>query len=555
MFRYLILILLLFLPKPAPAADPAQIGLDDRVRAITTELRCVVCQNLSVADSPSEMAQQMRAIVREQLQQGKSPEEIKAYFVSKYGEWVLLAPSKEGFSLLVWVLPFVAAAVGTLFVIFALRRWTRQTRSSASRRADPALLARVRDELEAATPAVVDSEALAAQSPYERERDRLYADIQELEFDYQAGKFSEADYSELRRNLEGKAAAVLEQIDFSRTAEKAKKEAPGSAASSNAPSARTHNGGGFRRWQMALGGAFLLLFGLALGVLLTQSLRPRGSDQDSITGDFLTGTGPGGIAKNSPGGDMNSLLQQGRAAFEARDWPKAIEAFKSVLAVAPDHPEAHTYMGLILIQAGHSDGALAAFDRALGFDPNFPLALWGKGMVLYRDKQDLDGARQALTKLVTLLPRGQERSEVEKVLADMPETGKTAQASPAPVKAAEAVSARIEGTISIGANVKDKVDPNAVLFIIARSGSAAAGPPLAVVKIDRPIFPLRYSVGPENAMMGGSAFTGKISISARLDKDGNAMTRESGNLQGEYRKNPADVGSHTIDIVLDQVAP
>ncbi|MET0689462.1 MAG: cytochrome c-type biogenesis protein CcmH, partial [Candidatus Binatia bacterium] len=71
----------------APAPD-----LDDQTRAIATELRCVVCQNLSVADSPSEMAQQMRAIVREQLQAGKSPDEIKAFFVSKYGEWVLLKP-------------------------------------------------------------------------------------------------------------------------------------------------------------------------------------------------------------------------------------------------------------------------------------------------------------------------------------------------------------------------------------------------------------------------------------------------------------------------------
>src|SRR5437879_12749644 len=77
---------------PAPAPD-----LDDQTRAIATELRCVVCQNLSVADSPSEMAQQMRAIVREQLQAGKSPDQIKDYFVSKYGEWGLLEPKHRGF--------------------------------------------------------------------------------------------------------------------------------------------------------------------------------------------------------------------------------------------------------------------------------------------------------------------------------------------------------------------------------------------------------------------------------------------------------------------------
>src|SRR5512146_1834472 len=58
--------------------------LEDRVRAIASELRCVVCQNLSVADSPSELAKEMRNLVRELVQQGKTREEIDAYFVSRY---------------------------------------------------------------------------------------------------------------------------------------------------------------------------------------------------------------------------------------------------------------------------------------------------------------------------------------------------------------------------------------------------------------------------------------------------------------------------------------
>src|SRR5437879_12681037 len=91
----------------APAPD-----LDDQTRAIATELRCVVCQNLSVADSPSEMAQQMRAIVREQLQAGKSPDQIKDFFLSKYGGVVLLKPKTSGFSALVWLLPHLVLIVG-----------------------------------------------------------------------------------------------------------------------------------------------------------------------------------------------------------------------------------------------------------------------------------------------------------------------------------------------------------------------------------------------------------------------------------------------------------
>ena len=103
MSRYLIIALCFFASHVAFAADAPD--LEDQTRAISTELRCVVCQNLSIADSPSEMAQQMRAIVREQLQAGKSPQEIKDYFVTKYGGWVLLKPATEGFSLLVWEAP------------------------------------------------------------------------------------------------------------------------------------------------------------------------------------------------------------------------------------------------------------------------------------------------------------------------------------------------------------------------------------------------------------------------------------------------------------------
>ena len=77
---------------------------------------------------------------------------------------------------------------------------------------------------------------------------------------------------------------------------------------------------------------------------------------------------------------------------------------------------------------------------------------------------------------------------------------------------------------------------------------------MAVKKIERPAFPLSYSLGPENVMMQGRPFVGKVAISVRLDKDGNPITRQPGDLSGEYKKNPVDVGSKNVDIVLDQVA-
>ena len=124
----------------------SSLDLEDRVREIASELRCVVCQNLSVADSPSDLAKEMRNLVREQVQQGKSREEVQAYFVSRYGEYVLLSPPKRGFNLLVWGLPFLAVVAGGGLVYLVTRRWTQQTPTHRPA-VDPAYSERVRREL------------------------------------------------------------------------------------------------------------------------------------------------------------------------------------------------------------------------------------------------------------------------------------------------------------------------------------------------------------------------------------------------------------------------
>jgi cytochrome c-type biogenesis protein CcmH len=109
-------------PTPAPQTNPA---LEARVRQVAAQLRCVVCQGLSIEDSPSELAVEMKAVVREQLAAGKSPDEVKRYFVEKYGEWILLQPKAEGFNLVVYLLPVLFVLGGIAFVVFAVRRWTR----------------------------------------------------------------------------------------------------------------------------------------------------------------------------------------------------------------------------------------------------------------------------------------------------------------------------------------------------------------------------------------------------------------------------------------------
>jgi cytochrome c-type biogenesis protein CcmH len=118
---------------------------EQAVRDIAAELRCVVCQSLSVADSPSETAHQMRGIIREHLAAGQTPDQVKAYFVDKYGTWILLAPPRNGFSLLVWVMPFAGLAVGLLVIALTVRRWSR--RAAVTEAAPPTLDEAMRERI------------------------------------------------------------------------------------------------------------------------------------------------------------------------------------------------------------------------------------------------------------------------------------------------------------------------------------------------------------------------------------------------------------------------
>jgi cytochrome c-type biogenesis protein CcmH len=67
----------------------------------------------------------MRATVRDQLAAGRTPDEVRQYFVDRYGEWILLEPKASGFNLLVYVLPWLALLAGLTFIVLAVRRWTR----------------------------------------------------------------------------------------------------------------------------------------------------------------------------------------------------------------------------------------------------------------------------------------------------------------------------------------------------------------------------------------------------------------------------------------------
>lgn len=128
----LVLLCSAFIRAPVLQRAAQETALEQRTSAVASQLRCPVCQGLSIQDSPSELAQQMRGVVRDQLAAGRSPEEVKRYFIEKYGEWILLEPEAHGFNMLVYILPVAAVIVGAAVIVVAVRRWSRPSRPAAS---------------------------------------------------------------------------------------------------------------------------------------------------------------------------------------------------------------------------------------------------------------------------------------------------------------------------------------------------------------------------------------------------------------------------------------
>jgi cytochrome c-type biogenesis protein CcmH len=128
--RALILIVLL-LAAPAYAVDPREMLTDPtqekRARALSAELRCVVCQNQSIDDSDADLAKDLRTLIRARIATGDSDQEVIEYVTARYGDFVLLKPPVKGATLVLWLGPILFAAFGAAGIVLYYRR--RRTES------------------------------------------------------------------------------------------------------------------------------------------------------------------------------------------------------------------------------------------------------------------------------------------------------------------------------------------------------------------------------------------------------------------------------------------
>ena len=260
----------------------------------------------------------------------------------------------------------------------------------------------------------------------EAKRVALWA-LRELEFEHAAGHVSDPDYAELRARYEAEAAETLRALD-----------ALGPAPTPTvAPAAPTGRASGWRHpAALAVAAVALLVFGVALGVGIVRYTEPERMADAAPTGsrplaspDAPKPGGPPSMA-NAPRGPVTPQMLQGmleaaRESLFAGRYSEAIAAYQAVLKRDPDNVDALTHMGLIAAVAARGehgpemiDRALGLFDRALKLSPDYPPALLYRGQVLYEAKKDTAGAIRSWERFVKVMPAGEERARVERMIAE-----------------------------------------------------------------------------------------------------------------------------------------
>jgi cytochrome c-type biogenesis protein CcmH len=142
-------LILLFssLTPPALGATVEEQQIDLQVREVAKTLRCTICQNESIWESQAELAQQMRDLIKERLLKGESPDQVRAYFLSRYGDYILLTPQKSGMNWILWAGPFVLLAGGGAVLYRTVSRWVAKT--AAAKQGDlPPIDDRLRKRIE-----------------------------------------------------------------------------------------------------------------------------------------------------------------------------------------------------------------------------------------------------------------------------------------------------------------------------------------------------------------------------------------------------------------------
>jgi len=387
-----------------PAATEAR-----RVDEVAAGLRCPTCQGLSVKDSSSQVAQSMRAIIGEQLGEGRTPDQVRTWFVGRYGSWILLTPESSGLGWLVWVLPVAAVGAGAAAALLVLRR-----RSTAG--------AVEEHDQEAVEEALLAAERGAIEIPGTPDGERLESSLlllASVRADRSAGLSSAAAEALATQRVAGALAAAR-------------------AVPSPQPGPQVARRSGRRvpvglRWAGVTAGFVLVVSGVlavntaerGAGQLITGNLPNSDATPEMETGGSSTAGGDTALdglraAVAAAPEDRAARLALARALSDAGRLDEAAAEYREVLVREPEDARTRLLLAAALLQTGDLTGARTEVDAVLAAQPDDPDALLLSGIVQNRQGDPSSGT--TLRRFLALAPGEHPGREVAETLlgADTP---------------------------------------------------------------------------------------------------------------------------------------
>lgn len=321
---------------------------EDRVAELGARIRCPVCQNEAVIDSPSETARQMLAIIEEKVAAGESDRQIERFFIERYGDWVLLDPPMDGRFLLLWGLPLAALGLGA-FAIARRRRSARADREGAG-------------GLDVRRHALADIEELRAQ-------------VQEGEIPPEV-----AEGLEERYRIEAETA---EPETDPRT----------TLSSRTRPQQQARS-----RARLVVGWLIGILAMVVAVVMATQAAEqdePAAAARDlsQVSNQELEGV----VAENPEVVGMRMALAD--RYFDTGEWRRALEHYLEVLKRDYGEPDAWARAGWCVYQLGEPDLAAGYVERSLTISPDDPETTLYLGMIRLYGQEDAEAALPLLQQI------------------------------------------------------------------------------------------------------------------------------------------------------------
>jgi len=317
------------------------------------------------------------------------------------------------------------------------------------------------------------------------------------------------------------------------------------------------------------------------GGSLTGNLPPRSGPPSTVSG---TAAGPGTDADAATDAedeaevraaldrnpdDLDARLDLAMLHLRKRDLMAVWNETQYVLAKQPGHPRALSYQALVRMAMGQPDVALKMLKQALATDPNLFEAYLHMALVHTRmghDKEAEAAIAEAKRRfpdradaLARVLPeiRASGQQEVAEPADGDPHAGVPPPASageaegvaePPPAAASGAARADgLAGVIELPAALASRVGPSAIVFVTVREAGTTGGPPAAVKRLPASSFPLRFAIGPGDSMMG-QPLPRRVRLEARVDSDGDPLTRAEGDPAARLDDVPA--GSSGLRLVL-----